>query len=35
MWVHMRKERFSAQLKSKLAPRGNGPVQVLERINDN
>ncbi|XP_028785068.1 uncharacterized protein LOC114740980 [Neltuma alba] len=35
VWVHMRKERFPAQRKSKLAPRGDGPFQVLERINDN
>ena len=35
VWVHMRKERFLAQRKSKLAPRGDGPFQVLERINDN
>ena len=31
----MRKERFPEQRKSKLQPRGNGPFQVLERINDN
>jgi len=35
VWVHMRKERFSKQRKSKLQPRGDGPFQVLERINDN
>ena len=35
MWVHMRKERFPAHRKSKLAPRGDGPFQVLEKINDN
>ncbi|XP_052173798.1 uncharacterized protein LOC127789074 [Diospyros lotus] len=35
VWVHMRKERFPAQRKSKLAPRGDGSFQVLERINDN
>ncbi|XP_074570603.1 uncharacterized protein LOC141827283 [Curcuma longa] len=35
VWVHMRKERFPAQRKSKLQPRGDGPFQVLERINDN
>ena len=34
-WVHFRKERFSTQRKSKLLPRGDGPFQVLERINDN
>ena len=31
----MRKERFPEQRKSKLLPRGDGPFQVLERINDN
>ena len=31
----MRNERFPTQRKSKLLPRGDGPFQVLERINDN
>ena len=31
----MRKERFSACRWSKLHPKGDGPFQVLERINDN
>ena len=35
VWVHLRKERFPSQRKSKLQPRGDGPFQVLERINDN
>jgi len=35
VWVHMRKERFPAHRKSKLQPRGDGPFQILERINDN
>ncbi|XP_038983993.1 uncharacterized protein LOC103716477 [Phoenix dactylifera] len=35
VWVHMRKERFPAQRKCKLNPRGDGPFQVLEKINDN
>lgn len=35
VWVHMRKERFPLQRKSKLHPRGDGPFQVLSRINDN
>ena len=35
VWVHMRKERFLARRRSKLHPRGDGPFQVLERINDN
>jgi len=34
VWVHMRKERFPVQRKSKLQPRGDGPFQVLEKIND-
>ena len=35
VWVHMRKERFPAQRRSKLLPRGDDPFQVLERINNN
>ena len=35
VWLHMRKERFPIQRRSKLQPRGDGPFQVLERINDN
>ncbi|KAL4318150.1 hypothetical protein GQ457_18G010020 [Hibiscus cannabinus] len=35
VWLHMRKERFPAQRKSKLMPRGDGPFQVLKRINEN
>ena len=35
VWVHMHKERFPKQRKSKLHPRGHGPFQVLERINYN
>ncbi|KAA3484365.1 Transposon Ty3-I Gag-Pol polyprotein [Gossypium australe] len=35
VWVHMRKERFPAQRRSKLLPRGDGPFQVLEWINKN
>ncbi|KAL2490202.1 Uncharacterized protein Adt_25830 [Abeliophyllum distichum] len=31
----MRKERFPARRRSKLHPRGDGPFQVLERINNN
>ena len=31
----MRKERFPARRQSKLHPRGDGPFQVLARINDN
>ncbi|KAG8498980.1 hypothetical protein CXB51_005372 [Gossypium anomalum] len=35
VWIHMHKERFLTQRKSKLLPRGDGPFQVLERINEN
>ena len=35
VWVHIRKERFPAQRKSKFHPRGNGPFQILEHSNDN
>ena len=31
----MRKERLPKKRKSKIQPRGDGPFQVLERINDN
>ena len=31
----MRKERFLAHQKTKLHPRGDGPFQILEKINDN
>ena len=32
VWVHLRKERFSEARKSKLAPRGDGPFKVLQRV---
>ncbi|KAL4318322.1 hypothetical protein GQ457_18G007920 [Hibiscus cannabinus] len=35
VWLHLRKERFPAQRKSKLLPRGDGPFQVVANINDN
>ncbi|XP_073152824.1 uncharacterized protein [Henckelia pumila] len=35
VWLHLRKERFSEKRRSKLLPRGDGPFQVVERINDN
>ena len=33
--MHMRKERFPKQRRSKLIPRRDGPFQIIERINDN
>ncbi|KAJ9536652.1 hypothetical protein OSB04_un000201 [Centaurea solstitialis] len=35
VWLHLRKERFPTQRKSKLMQRGDGPFQVLQKINDN
>ena len=35
VWLHLRKDRFPNQRKSKLSPRGDGPFQVLKRINNN
>jgi hypothetical protein len=35
VWLHMRKERFPGKRRSILLPRGDGPFQVLERINEN
>ncbi|KAL4379292.1 hypothetical protein GQ457_02G026260 [Hibiscus cannabinus] len=35
VWVHFRKERFPAQRRSKLLPRGDGPFQIVEKVNDN
>jgi hypothetical protein len=35
VWIHLRKERFPDQRKSKLIPRGDGPFCVLAKINDN
>ena len=35
VWVHLRKERYPNQRKSKLMPRGDGPFKVLQRINNN
>ena len=35
VWLHLRKERFPTQRKSKLHPRGDGPFQVVARVNNN
>jgi hypothetical protein len=35
VWLHLRKDRFPQQHKSKLSPRGDGPFKVLQQINGN
>ena len=35
VWLHLRKDRFPSQRKSKLMPRGDDPFQVIKKINDN
>ena len=35
VWLHLRKDRFPTKRKSKLSLRGDGPFQVLQRINNN
>ncbi|GJY40973.1 RNA-directed DNA polymerase [Tanacetum coccineum] len=35
VWIHLRKERFSAGHFGKLKPRGDGPFHFLKKINDN
>jgi len=35
VWLHLRKERFPHLRKSKLSPRGDGPFQIIKKINDN
>jgi len=35
IWLHLRKDRFTTKRKSKLSPHGDGPFQVLKRVNNN
>jgi len=35
VWLHLRKERFPNLRKSKLSPRGDGPFQIIKKINNN
>ena len=35
MWLHLRKDCFPNERKSKLLPRANGPFKVLARYNNN
>jgi len=34
VWVHLRKDRFLEQHKSKLQPRADGPFKELHKMND-
>ena len=35
VWLHLRKDRFPNERKSKLLPRADGPFKVLEHYNNN
>ncbi|XP_056855141.1 LOW QUALITY PROTEIN: uncharacterized protein LOC130504544, partial [Raphanus sativus] len=35
VWVHLRKERFPKERKSKLMARIDGPFEIIQKINDN
>ena len=35
VWLHLRKDRFPNERKSKILPRADGPFKVLARYNDN
>ena len=35
VWLHLRKDRFPNERKSKLHPRADGPFKVLARYNNN
>uniref|UniRef100_A0A0D3CGC0 Integrase catalytic domain-containing protein n=1 Tax=Brassica oleracea var. oleracea TaxID=109376 RepID=A0A0D3CGC0_BRAOL len=35
VWVHLRKERFPEERKSKLMPKVDGPFQIRKKIHDN
>ena len=35
VWIHLCKDRFPKECKSKLLPRADGPFKVLARYNDN
>ena len=35
VWVHLRKERFPEERKSKLMPRTDGPFLILRKTSDN
>ena len=35
VWIHLCKDRFPKERKSKILPRADGPFKVIARYNDN
>jgi len=35
IWIHLRKDRFSAKRKGKLMPRSESLFEVIKHVNDN
>ena len=35
VWIHLRKERFLSERKSKIMPRSDGPFEILEKVGPN
>jgi len=35
VWIHVRKKRFPSKPKSKIMPRLDGPVEILEKVGPN
>ncbi|KAG7548172.1 Zinc finger CCHC-type [Arabidopsis suecica] len=35
VWIHLRKEKFPKERKSKLMPRMDGPFKIIKKINNN
>jgi len=35
VWLHLRKDRIPTKRMSKLSPQGDGPFQIIKRINNN
>jgi hypothetical protein len=35
VWLHLRKDQFTKLRKSKLMPRADDPLKIIEKINDN
>jgi len=35
VWIHLRKERFPKKPNAKLSRRADGPIKIVQKINDN